>query len=61
MGTEAELNKAMDDVEMLEHAIKNIREFSSMIPLHTEDEHIIHFVEQIESWCEYALNGPNSP
>lgn len=40
---------------LMKQAMENIREYNSMIPLHTEDPHANHFVEQIEAWCARAL------
>ena len=36
-------------------AVENILEYNTMIPLHTKDSHALHFVEQIDAWCEKVL------
>lgn len=38
-------------------AFKNIREYASMIPLHSEDSHVNHFVDQITAWCDTYLDN----
>lgn len=43
------------ELDISNHALENIREFAGMIPLHTEDKHVSHYVDQIERWCKRAL------
>lgn len=42
-------------VTLTKNALENIREYNRMIPLHTEDPHVEHFVEQVEAWCAKAM------
>jgi len=39
------------DLQRHKDALDNIAEFAKCIPLHTEDEHAIHFVEMILKWA----------
>lgn len=48
-------------VALTKNALENIREYNSMIPLHTEDPHVEHFVEQVEAWCAKALGEEVEP
>jgi hypothetical protein len=48
-------------IQELEEAISNIEEFAAMIPLHTEDTHALHYVEQIMGWCDLSPDKPENP
>ena len=51
---EETINEQKEANKELLSALENIAEYNSMIPLHTEDAHALHFVEQIELWCDKA-------
>lgn len=48
---EQEVKRLNTRIRELEDALTNIREYNSMIPLHTEDAHALHFTEQVDAWC----------
>jgi len=51
MSSEQPPNKEKLSIEALEE----ISEYVGLIPLHTEDVHILRFVEQITKWCDGTL------
>ncbi|WP_339140553.1 hypothetical protein [Pseudoalteromonas galatheae] len=47
IATEVELNQSRA-------SITQVSEFVSQIPLHTENEHVLHYVEMINVWLNKA-------
>lgn len=44
--------EAADEIERLNEKIEEAKAFVSMVPLHTEDEHALHFVKQTQAWLD---------
>ena len=64
IGREASKNHSVTDCNRLDNAAKireafaNISEYAKEAACHTEDAHLLGYLNQIESWVEDALSAP---
>ena len=48
----------MDNEAKMREALENIAEYAKAAACHTEDAHLLGYLNQIERWVESALSAP---